>query len=164
VYALRQADAGPRPSEICREMGVGEATFYLWKKKYGEAGVWADAQRQGPAGHLEERGELLAKAAKSISGTRGGPIPWRPSRVSTQESDRVYLHVFDWLENHLVIPNLPHKVLRQTCEPPASGFRPGDAGRAVFCNCRKASAIRFDAVIAIDLVPEKRQKFSTFPT
>ena len=39
VYALRQVEAGRKPGEVCREMGVSEQTFYLWKKKYGGTGV-----------------------------------------------------------------------------------------------------------------------------
>jgi putative transposase len=31
---LRQAEGGTRVADICREHGVSEATFYVWKKKY----------------------------------------------------------------------------------------------------------------------------------
>ena len=39
VYALKQAEFGETVSEICRKMGVAEATFYNWKKKYKGLGV-----------------------------------------------------------------------------------------------------------------------------
>ena len=39
VMALRQAEAGTRVVEICRKLGVSEATFYRWKKPYGSLGV-----------------------------------------------------------------------------------------------------------------------------
>lgn len=39
AYALRQAETGTKVSEVCRKMGVAEATFYNWKKKYGGLGV-----------------------------------------------------------------------------------------------------------------------------
>ena len=39
VFALRQADTGVRVEEVCRKMGISEATFYNWKKKYGGIGV-----------------------------------------------------------------------------------------------------------------------------
>jgi len=35
VYALKQAEAGVKTSEICRENGISEQTFYNWKRKYG---------------------------------------------------------------------------------------------------------------------------------
>jgi putative transposase len=34
LRALRQAEGGTRVADICREYGVSEATFYVWKKKY----------------------------------------------------------------------------------------------------------------------------------
>jgi putative transposase len=34
LRALRQAESGTRVADICREHGVSEATFYVWKKKY----------------------------------------------------------------------------------------------------------------------------------
>ena len=39
VYAIRQADAGTPVCDLCRQLGVSEATFYAWKKKYGHLGV-----------------------------------------------------------------------------------------------------------------------------
>ena len=39
AYALRQAETGTRVGEVCRKMGIAEATFYIWKKKYGGLGV-----------------------------------------------------------------------------------------------------------------------------
>ena len=39
TFALRQADSGVPVADVCRQMGVSEATFYVWKKKYGNLGV-----------------------------------------------------------------------------------------------------------------------------
>jgi putative transposase len=39
VYALKQAEAGEKITDLCRQMGVAEATFYNWKKKYDGLGV-----------------------------------------------------------------------------------------------------------------------------
>ncbi len=39
VFALRQADEGTSVGKICRKMGVAEATFYRWRKRYGGLGV-----------------------------------------------------------------------------------------------------------------------------
>ena len=38
-YALRQHEAGTPVQDICRQLGVAEATFYVWKKKYAHLGV-----------------------------------------------------------------------------------------------------------------------------
>ncbi len=39
AFALKQAEMGTRVDEVCRKMGISEATFYNWKKKYGGLGV-----------------------------------------------------------------------------------------------------------------------------
>lgn len=39
VYALRQADSGTPIGDLCRQLGVSDATFYAWKKKYAHLGV-----------------------------------------------------------------------------------------------------------------------------
>ena len=37
--ALRQGEAGTPIEEICRKLGVSEATYYRWKKRYGDLRV-----------------------------------------------------------------------------------------------------------------------------
>jgi len=39
TYALRQHEAGTPVPDICRQLGVAEATFYVWKKKYAHLGA-----------------------------------------------------------------------------------------------------------------------------
>jgi putative transposase len=39
IYALRLADSGQAVVDVCRQLGVSEATFYTWKKKYADLGV-----------------------------------------------------------------------------------------------------------------------------
>ena len=39
VFALKQSETGVKVEEVCRKMGISEATFYNWKKKYGGLGV-----------------------------------------------------------------------------------------------------------------------------
>jgi putative transposase len=39
VYAIRQAESGTPVGDLCRQLGVSEATFYAWKKKYAHLGV-----------------------------------------------------------------------------------------------------------------------------
>lgn len=38
-YALRQAESGTPVADVCRQLGVSEASFYVWKKKYSKLGV-----------------------------------------------------------------------------------------------------------------------------
>ncbi len=39
AFALRQAESGTPLEQIIRKMGISEATFYRWKKKFGGLGV-----------------------------------------------------------------------------------------------------------------------------
>ena len=39
AYALRQAEAGTPVGDVCRQLGVSEATFYVWRKKFAGLGV-----------------------------------------------------------------------------------------------------------------------------
>jgi putative transposase len=39
LFALKQADAGQAVSEVCRQIGISEATFYVWKKRYANMGL-----------------------------------------------------------------------------------------------------------------------------
>jgi putative transposase len=39
TFALKQGDAGVPVADICRQMGIADATYYVWKKKYANLGV-----------------------------------------------------------------------------------------------------------------------------
>jgi putative transposase len=39
VAVLRQVEAGARVDDICRKVGISQATYYLWKRKYSGVGV-----------------------------------------------------------------------------------------------------------------------------
>lgn len=38
AWALKQNELGISVEEVCRKLGIAEATFYNWKKKYGGLG------------------------------------------------------------------------------------------------------------------------------
>ena len=54
-YALRQAESGKAVTEICRELGISQQTFYRWKRKLAGMGV-AELQRLR---HLEKENKRL---------------------------------------------------------------------------------------------------------
>ena len=39
AFALRQTENGITVEEVCRKLGVSEATFYRWKKQFAGMGV-----------------------------------------------------------------------------------------------------------------------------
>ncbi|KFL18970.1 transposase family protein [Ralstonia pickettii] len=39
AFALKQAELGTKVEEVCRKLGISEATFYNWKKRYGASAL-----------------------------------------------------------------------------------------------------------------------------
>ena len=39
AYALSQAETGTAVADVCRQLGISDATFYVWKKKYANLGA-----------------------------------------------------------------------------------------------------------------------------
>lgn len=63
AYALRQAEAGTPVEQITRKMGVSEATFYRWKKRFAGMGV-AELRRLK---QLEEENCKLKRLVADLS-------------------------------------------------------------------------------------------------
>ena len=63
VFALRQADNGVKVEEVCRKLGISDATFYNWKKKYGSLGVSELRKLK----ELEEENSRLKKIVADLS-------------------------------------------------------------------------------------------------
>jgi putative transposase len=39
LFALKQGDAGQPVADVCRQVGISEATYYVWKKRYASMGI-----------------------------------------------------------------------------------------------------------------------------
>lgn len=63
AFALKQAETGTRVEEVCRKMGISEATFYNWKKKFGGMGV-TELRRLR---QLEEENQRLKRLMADLS-------------------------------------------------------------------------------------------------
>jgi len=63
TYALRQVEGGTPVSDVCRQLGVSEATFYVWKKKYAHLGVTELRQLR----QLEEENQRLKRVVADLS-------------------------------------------------------------------------------------------------
>lgn len=57
---FKQAETGTRVEDVCRKMGISEATFYNWKKKFGGMGV-TELRR------LEEENNRLKRLVADLS-------------------------------------------------------------------------------------------------
>jgi alpha-L-fucosidase len=56
---------------------------------------------------LREMGAWLAKNGETIYGTRGGPVGPRPWGVTTKKGRTVYVHILDWPDKILALPEIP---------------------------------------------------------
>ena len=63
AFALKQAELGATVDEVCRKLGISDATFYNWKKKYGGLGP-SELRRLR---QLEEENTKLKKLVADLS-------------------------------------------------------------------------------------------------
>ena len=63
AYILRQAEGGTTATEVCRQNGISEQTFYRWKRRYGDMGV-AELRRLR---QLEEENNKLKQLVADLS-------------------------------------------------------------------------------------------------
>jgi putative transposase len=63
VFALKQSDTGVSVEEVCRKLGITQATFYNWKKKFGGLGVSELRKLR----QLEEENQQLKKLVADLS-------------------------------------------------------------------------------------------------
>lgn len=63
AYALKQSETGVSVQEVTRKMGISEATFYNWKKRYsGLTGMELRELKQ-----LQEESKQLKKLVADLS-------------------------------------------------------------------------------------------------
>jgi len=63
VSVLKRHEAGSKASELCRELGISDATFYNWKAKYG--GMSASELKR--VKELEDENARLKKMYANLS-------------------------------------------------------------------------------------------------
>ena len=63
IFALKQSETGVKVEEVCRKMGISEATFYNWKKKFGGLGITERRRLR----QLEEENSQLKKLVADLS-------------------------------------------------------------------------------------------------
>jgi putative transposase len=63
VFALKQAESGVAVAEVCRKLGVSEASFYSWKNKF--SGLGPDELRR--LRQLEEENSRLKQIVADLT-------------------------------------------------------------------------------------------------
>jgi len=63
IAILKESEAGARTSDLCREHGISNQTFYRWKRKYGGLEV-SEARRLR---QLEEENRKLKQLVADLT-------------------------------------------------------------------------------------------------
>jgi putative transposase len=63
TFALRQAEAGLPVEDVCRKLGISQATFFRWKQRYDEMGT-AEVRRLR---QLEDENKKLKQLVADLS-------------------------------------------------------------------------------------------------
>lgn len=63
AFALKQAESGTSVEEVCRKLGISQATFYAWRKKFSGLGV-SELRRLR---QLEEENRKLKQLVADLS-------------------------------------------------------------------------------------------------
>jgi putative transposase len=97
AHALRQVEAGTPVADVCRQLGLSEATFCAWKRKYAPRGVSelrrlrelddenARLKRRGVAGDVS--GQLCAGRPRAAAKYRTFVVLTR--MISARDSGRL---------------------------------------------------------------------------
>jgi putative transposase len=63
AFVLRQAEEGTTVEEVCRKVGISEAIYYNWRKKYG--GLMPSEMKR--LKQLEEENQRLKKLVADLA-------------------------------------------------------------------------------------------------
>jgi putative transposase len=66
VAVLRQVEAGALVAEICRKVGISQATYYLWKRQYSGVGV-SELRELRQLRQLREENSRLKRLVADLS-------------------------------------------------------------------------------------------------
>lgn len=91
AFALKQAELGTKVDEICRKIGISDATFYKWSQKYGGLGP-SELRRLR---QLEEENSKLKRLVADLSldkamlrGKRAAEALWKLNHCMSTIADR----------------------------------------------------------------------------
>ncbi|MGE0443462.1 MAG: alpha-L-fucosidase [Gemmatimonadales bacterium] len=104
---------------------------------------------------LGEIGRWFEVYGRSVSGTRGGPIPPRPWGVTTQRGDTVYLHLLRWSDRVLGIPRLDRAVRRATRLADGKPVTVQEAAAGLLLSLPPLTGEVIDEVIVLELAPAR---------
>jgi hypothetical protein len=101
---LRQAEGGMPVAGLCREHGIGSATFFKWRAECG--GMDASMMSQMKALPANQAFDALLGQRAAIEVEYGGPLDWQPlpektaARIAVHLSDAAIDDRADWRRQH----------------------------------------------------------------
>jgi alpha-L-fucosidase len=105
---------------------------------------------------LKAIGEWLRRFGTSIYGTRGGPVPPRSWGVTTQRGDSVFVHVLDWPDRMLSLPDLGARVTAASMLRDGSRVRVVQSEGGVTLTLPAAGPDEFDRVVVLETIGKRR--------
>ncbi|MBU0640523.1 MAG: alpha-L-fucosidase [Planctomycetes bacterium] len=99
---------------------------------------------------LAEMGVWLSKYGESVYGTRGGPLMPNPHAVSTHKGTRIYLHVFRWPDEPLVLPPISRSVVKSAVMTGGS-VQVEQTSEGILVNVPKADRQEIDTIVVLEL-------------
>lgn len=100
---------------------------------------------------LQEMGQWISKYGDSVYGTRGGPIQERVWGVTTAKGNKVYLHILNWSDDALLIPNLPKEVKSAKFMKDGSRARFEKNKNGLILQIPQTARDNFDTVVEIEM-------------
>jgi len=102
---------------------------------------------------LKDMGSWLAKNGEAIYGTRGGPITPRPWGVTTQEGNKIYVHILDWQDPAFLLPRLQRKIASGHFLKDGSKAQYTESDLGVLVKIPESAVDEYDTILVLDVAP-----------
>lgn len=100
---------------------------------------------------LKQMGDWLKVNGETIYGTRGGPLSARQWGVTTQKGNKIYVHVLDWQDETIILPNLGKKVVSAKLFKDKSALKFSDNDFGLTIKIPKASRDDIDTIVELEV-------------
>jgi hypothetical protein len=107
---------------------------------------------------LKAIGQWLGHFGTSVYGTRGGPVPPRSWGVTTQRGDTVFVHVLDWPDRMLSLPDLGARVKTATMLRDGARVPVTQSESGVTLTLPTAEADEVDRVVVLETISRTRRE------
>lgn len=100
---------------------------------------------------LHEMGEWLRANGETIYGTQGGPLTPREWGVTTQQGNKVYVHVLNWQDESLIIPSWGRKIKSAKLRADQSALKFSESDFGITVKIPKSKMDEVDTIVELEL-------------